>query len=62
MSQTSLGRHLGGIAAAVLAGALLTVAPLGAQAGALDGKGQGEPAPAAGARTRRRWPARRPWR
>ncbi len=37
MSQTSLGRHLGGITAAVLAGALLTVAPLGAQADALAG-------------------------
>ena len=60
MSQTGLGRHLGGITAAVLAGALLTVAPLGAQADALAAARA--PARAAGARTRRPWPARRRWR
>ena len=37
MSQTRRARHLGGLTAAVLAGALLTVAPLGLQANALAG-------------------------
>ena len=42
MSQTGLGRHLGGLAAAVLAGALLTVAPIGATADAEPGARAGK--------------------
>ena len=37
MSQSRRARRLGGLTAAVLAGALLTVAPLGLQANALAG-------------------------
>src|SRR5689334_8406726 len=39
MSQKSLGRHLGGLTAAVLTGAMLTMAPLGVHADALPGDG-----------------------
>ena len=51
MSQLMTGRHLGGLTAAVLAGALLAVAPLGSQALA-GGTGAGT---GGGARPRRRW-------
>ena len=37
MSQSSLGRHLGGIVAAVLAGAMLTITQVGPPANALAG-------------------------
>ena len=40
MSRIRTGRHLGGITAAVLTGALLTVAPLGVHADAVAGKTQ----------------------
>ena len=56
MSQLMTGRHLGGLTAAVLAGALLAVAPLGSQALA-GGTGAGT---GGGARTHRRWQARPP--
>ena len=53
MSQLMTGRHLGGLTAAVLAGALLAMAPLGSQAlaggtGAGTGGGRQDPQAMAG--------------
>ena len=53
MSQLMTGRHLGGLTAAVLAGTLLAVAPLGSQAlaggtGAGTGGGRQDPQAMAG--------------
>ncbi len=53
MSRTRMGRHLGGLTAAVVAGTLLAVAPLGAQAlaggtGAGTGGGRQDPQAMAG--------------